>query len=62
MKWSVLLFLLGCLGCITIKFQPLPVVLSWGGITTDKVTAPDGGHETRLTAPMQCQCPVQVVK
>jgi hypothetical protein len=36
-------------GCITVKFSPLPVVLSWGGITPDanlvKVKNPgtDGG-------------------
>ena len=24
-------------GCITVKFSPLPVVLSWGGITPDRL-------------------------
>jgi hypothetical protein len=27
--------------CITVKFQPLPVVLKWGGLSD--LTAPDAG-------------------
>jgi hypothetical protein len=53
MKYIVVTIALLWASCITVKFQPLPVVLSWGGITPDaklvKVKNPNANTDGGLT-------------
>lgn len=47
--WLVWLVVLG-VGCIRIVFDPLPVQLSWAGVTKSGAIAPDAG-ELLTTSP-----------